>query len=125
MVGRNTNVAFKGRIKKRKTNRLQILKSDLQRTTGPYRWPGTQTFHSRAGYRSARPIASKSSNLTCNARPVHTVVPGANVRCSGSSAASAHRCNCVATSSATCAPKGFGYERELLAAGLLRTMNQQ
>src|SRR5260370_4520355 len=75
MVGRNTNVAFKGRIKKRKTNRLQILKSDLQRTTGPYRWAGTQTFHSRAGYRSARPIASKSSNLTCNARPVHKVVP--------------------------------------------------
>src|SRR3974377_1933030 len=36
-------------------------------------------FHSRAGCRSARPITSKSSNLTCNARPVHTVVPFAEV----------------------------------------------
>ena len=38
-------------------------------------WPGTQTFRSRAGYRSARPITSKSSLSACNARPVHTVVP--------------------------------------------------
>src|SRR5260370_18023711 len=37
MMARNTNVPFKGRIQKRKTNRLQILKSDLQRTAGPYR----------------------------------------------------------------------------------------
>jgi hypothetical protein len=36
MMARNTNVPFKGRIQKRKTNRLQILKSDLQRTAGPY-----------------------------------------------------------------------------------------
>src|SRR6201982_2507916 len=36
-------------------------------------WPGTQTFRSRAGYRSARPITSKSSLSACNARPVHTV----------------------------------------------------
>src|SRR5262249_1485035 len=35
-------------------------------------WPGTQTFRSRAGYRSARPITSKSSLSACNARPVHT-----------------------------------------------------
>src|ERR1700745_1553563 len=33
------------------------------------------TFRSRAGYRSARPITSKSSLSACNARPVHTVVP--------------------------------------------------
>src|SRR5215831_15349254 len=38
-------------------------------------WPGTQTFRSRAGYRSARPITSKSSLSACNARPVHTEVP--------------------------------------------------
>ena len=31
------------------------------------------TFRSRAGYRSARPITSKSSLSACNARPVHTV----------------------------------------------------
>ena len=36
MMARNTNVPFKGRIQKRKTNHLQIVKSDLQRTAGPY-----------------------------------------------------------------------------------------
>src|SRR5262245_49717263 len=30
---------------------------------------------SRAGYRSARPITSRSSLLACNARPVHTEGP--------------------------------------------------
>jgi hypothetical protein len=36
------------------------------------------TFRSRAGYRSARPITSKSSLSACNARPVHTEVPYAD-----------------------------------------------
>ena len=36
MMARNTNVPLKGRIQKRKTNRLQIVKSDLQHTAGPY-----------------------------------------------------------------------------------------
>src|SRR5215813_3186189 len=36
MMARNTSVPFKGRIQKRKTNRLQIIKSGLQRTAGPY-----------------------------------------------------------------------------------------
>src|SRR5262245_47841290 len=37
MMARNTNVPFKGRIQKRKTNHLQIVKSGLQRTAGPYK----------------------------------------------------------------------------------------
>ena len=32
MVARNTNVPIEGRIQKRKTNHLQIVKSGLQRT---------------------------------------------------------------------------------------------
>jgi hypothetical protein len=36
MMARSTNPPFKGRIQKRKTNRLQIIKSSLQRTAGPY-----------------------------------------------------------------------------------------
>ena len=36
---------------------------------------------SRAGYRSARPITSKSSLSACNARPVHTEVPFADIPC--------------------------------------------
>ena len=35
MMARSTNPPFKGRIQKRKTNRLQIIKSSLQRTAGP------------------------------------------------------------------------------------------
>ena len=36
MMARNTNVPFKGRIQKRKTNHLQIITFSLQRTAGPY-----------------------------------------------------------------------------------------
>src|SRR6202000_2890926 len=37
MMARSTNAPFKGRIQKRKTNRLQTIKSSLQRTAGPYK----------------------------------------------------------------------------------------
>ena len=37
MMARNANVPFKGRIQKRKTNHLQIITFDLQRTAGPYK----------------------------------------------------------------------------------------
>src|SRR6185295_11103651 len=49
-------------------------------------WPGTETFRSRAGYRSARPIAARSSLSACNARPVHTEGPSTDIagrRCDG------------------------------------------
>jgi hypothetical protein len=36
MMARNTNVPFKGRIQKRKTNFLQIITFSLQRAAGPY-----------------------------------------------------------------------------------------
>jgi hypothetical protein len=36
MMARNTNVRFKGRIQKRKTNHLQIITFRLQRAAGPY-----------------------------------------------------------------------------------------
>src|SRR5262245_63827993 len=36
MMARNTNVPFKGRIQKRKTNHLQIITFGLQRAAGPY-----------------------------------------------------------------------------------------
>ena len=37
MMARSTNAPFKGRIQKRKTNHLQIIKFGLQRTAGPYK----------------------------------------------------------------------------------------
>ena len=37
MMARNTNVPFKGRIQKRKTDHLQIITFRLQRAAGPYR----------------------------------------------------------------------------------------
>ena len=37
MMARSTNAQFKGRIRKRKTNYLQIITFGLQRTAGPYR----------------------------------------------------------------------------------------
>jgi hypothetical protein len=41
MMARSTNPPFKGRIQKRKTNHLQIVKSSLQRTAGPYKGAST------------------------------------------------------------------------------------
>ena len=37
MMARSTNAPCKGRIQKRKTNRLQIIKSSLRRTAGPHK----------------------------------------------------------------------------------------
>ena len=37
MMARSINPPCKGRIQKRKTNHLQIVKSSLQRTAGPYK----------------------------------------------------------------------------------------
>ena len=52
MMARSTNAPFKGRIQKRKTSRLQIIKFSLQRTAGPYKraklrpcpWRGRPSF---------------------------------------------------------------------------------
>src|SRR4029450_4434952 len=44
------------------------IRSDAR---GYPRWPAAQTLRSRAGYRSARPIPSRSSHSACNARPEH------------------------------------------------------
>jgi hypothetical protein len=38
MMARSTNAPLTGRIQKRKTNYLQIIRSRLQHTAGPYRW---------------------------------------------------------------------------------------
>ena len=38
MMARSTNAPLKGRIQKRKTNYLQIIRSRLQHTAGPYNW---------------------------------------------------------------------------------------
>ena len=37
MMARSINAPLKGRIQKRKTNYLQIIRSHLQHTAGPYR----------------------------------------------------------------------------------------
>src|SRR5262245_38245123 len=47
MMARNTNVPFKGRIQKRKTQYLQIITVGLQRAAGPYRWATSGTRQSR------------------------------------------------------------------------------
>ena len=38
MMARSINAPLKGRIQKRKTNHVQIIRSHLQHTAGPYRW---------------------------------------------------------------------------------------
>ena len=57
MMARSTNAPFKGRIQKRKTNRLQIIKSSLQRTAGPYKGAITGLMR-----RSKQPLYSMTSS---------------------------------------------------------------
>ena len=38
MMARSANAPITGRIQKRKTNYLQIIRSRLQHTAGPYSW---------------------------------------------------------------------------------------
>ena len=49
MMARSTNAPLKGRIQKRKTNYLQILRSHLQHTAGPYRWVRNVILATTAG----------------------------------------------------------------------------
>ena len=79
-------------------------------------WPGTETFRSRAGYRSARPITSRSSLSACNARPVHTEGPAGDIRhtsgaraCAPHAVAAAHR---LALASKSCLWPHRSCERE-------------
>ena len=51
MMARSDAAPFKGRIQKRKTNRLQIIKSSLQRTAGPYKVPLADVLPSLARLR--------------------------------------------------------------------------
>ena len=45
MMAGSTNAPCKGRIQKRKTNHLQIIKSGLQRTAGPYKSANRTLMH--------------------------------------------------------------------------------
>jgi hypothetical protein len=45
MMARSDAAPFKGRIQKRKTNRLQIIKSSLQRTAGQYKSATSGLMH--------------------------------------------------------------------------------
>ena len=60
MMARSTNAPFKGRIQKRKTSRLQIIKFSLQRTAGPYK--GAINRHATKGISSLLlPIAAAAA----------------------------------------------------------------
>jgi hypothetical protein len=61
MMARSTNAPFKGRIQKRKTNRLQIIKSSLQRTAGPYKGAISDILH-REKQSALLAISSPRSN---------------------------------------------------------------
>ena len=65
MMARNTNVPFKGRIQKRKTNDLHLLTFGLQRAAGPYRWARCRLMR-----RSGDPYSITSSALAVIAHRV-------------------------------------------------------
>ena len=49
MMARSINAPLKGRIQKRKTNHLQIIRSHLQHTAGPYSWVTSDRVEPAAG----------------------------------------------------------------------------
>ena len=60
MMARSTNAPFKGRIQKRKTNRLQIIKSSLQRTAGPYKRARSEHHRWKGDFAGAAGVVSQS-----------------------------------------------------------------
>jgi hypothetical protein len=58
IMARSTNAPFKGRIQKRKTSRLQIIKFSLQRTAGPYKC-ATSGSRQRLQSKSREPTTGK------------------------------------------------------------------
>jgi hypothetical protein len=59
MMARSKRAPFKGRIQKRKTNRLQIVISGLHRTAGPYRSAKERTRLRGSALRAtAEPVAA-------------------------------------------------------------------
>ena len=58
MMARSTNAPFKGRIQKRKTNHLQIIKFGLQRTAGPYKGANRRHCHFRHNRKGTSLFAS-------------------------------------------------------------------
>jgi hypothetical protein len=70
----------KGRIQKRKTNPLQIVKSSLQRTAGPYKSATTGLMH-RSNWRLFDLRRHRDySACTCTGAPRFPTVPGAITR---------------------------------------------
>jgi hypothetical protein len=69
MMARNTNVPFKGRIQKRKTNHLQIITFRLQRAAGPYRSAnsGREQMQQHRDYSITS--SASASTLSGNVRP--------------------------------------------------------
>ena len=65
MMARSTNAPLKGRIQKRKTNYLQIIRSRLQHTAGPYRWVIFDIYAMSA----AGPLLLRSLPNCCVAKP--------------------------------------------------------
>jgi hypothetical protein len=63
MMAGSTNAPFKGRIQKRKTNHLQIIKSSLQRTAGPYNVPKRWSFDHLAGAAEQKQRHSDAATL--------------------------------------------------------------
>ena len=64
MMARSINPPCKGRIQKRKTNRLQIIKSSLQRTAGPYKSARTSLTHSQGRFLEHLIAAAEGLKLT-------------------------------------------------------------
>jgi hypothetical protein len=60
MMARSTNAPFKGRIQKR-TNRLQIIKSSLQRTAGPYKRATSGLMHRTQRTSKTRSVLREAS----------------------------------------------------------------
>ena len=88
MMARSKRAPFKGRIQKRKTNRLQIVISGLHRTAGPYKVPQAvigrvEKAMDRADYQS-KPVRAFATEFCLDTQSdSQEVPPDISSRCSG------------------------------------------
>jgi len=74
MMARNTNVPFKGRIQKRKTNQLHIIIFGLQRAAGPYRRASFGLMRRSKRHLHSITLSARSSNDSDMVRPIALAV---------------------------------------------------
>jgi hypothetical protein len=115
MMARSTNAPFKGRIQKRKTNRLQIIKSSLQRTAGATHGRSIQRCHFRTHALRQKHPSRRTPRSRCAARTMLNEIARNKLDEAGADRRTARPC--TSTKCGRAAPPLQGSDRVVLRCG--------